>query len=61
MLFDSFFGDMFDFDGDGKTSVDEEFLGLLMFDYFTSDEKDDEDEDEDDYSKHSYYFDDLDL
>ena len=42
-----FFGDMFDFDGDGQTSPEEEVLGLMMMDEcFRENEDSEEDEEE---------------
>ena len=42
-----FFGDMFDFNGDGETSMEEEVMGLMMLDEcFGEDEDSDEDETE---------------
>lgn len=45
---DDFLGDMFDFDGDGKTSIDEEFLAYKMFEESF---KDDENDDYDDFEE----------
>lgn len=50
------FGDLFDFDGDGKTSFGEEFLAFKLFESFMNSKKkkkenycyEDDDEDEDD-------------
>lgn len=48
------FGNFFDFDGDGKSSMFEELLGLELLGFFDKKEDDDEedcfdDEDEEDY------------
>ena len=41
------FGDLFDFDGDGETSLDEEFLAYKIFEETTKEENEDiDDEDE---------------
>ena len=40
-----FFGNFFDFDGDGKSSLFEELLGLELLGFFDT-EEDDGDEDE---------------
>ncbi len=52
-LFDDFFGDMFDLDGDGKTDEFEELVGLDVLEFFEDERKTqtdsgDDDEDEDD-------------
>lgn len=36
----NFFGDMFDFDGDGETSAEEEVLGLMMMNECFQEEED---------------------
>lgn len=41
-----FFGGLFDFNGDGKTSIDEEFLAYKIFEETTKEESDDENEDD---------------
>lgn len=50
-LFDSLFGNLFDFNGDGKTTLDEEFLAFNIFEEATKDDDfddfDDFDEEED--------------
>lgn len=41
-----FFGDLFDFDGDGKTSLDEEFLAYKIFEETTKEENEDIDDED---------------
>lgn len=38
------FGNFFDFDGDGKASLFEEYLGLELLGFFDVDEDDEEDD-----------------
>lgn len=45
---DDFLGGLFDFNGDGKTSIDEEFLAYKIFEETTKEENDDIDNDDDD-------------
>ncbi|MCR4615491.1 MAG: hypothetical protein K5756_05020 [Clostridiales bacterium] len=47
----SIFGDLFDFNGDGKTDALEEFFGLSMMNAFVLGE----DADEDDWDESDYY------
>ena len=42
-----FFGDMFDFDGDGQTSPEEEVLGLMMMDECFREENEDSNDEDD--------------
>jgi len=44
---DDFFGGMFDFNGDGKTTIDEEFLAFKIFEESTKNEDEEKDEFED--------------
>lgn len=44
----NFFGDMFDFDGDGETSLEEEVLGLMMVNECFHEEEDRDNTEEDD-------------
>lgn len=44
-----FFGGMFDFDGDGKTTWNERFLGFMSFEDFTKEDTFDDDYDSDDF------------
>ena len=39
------FGGLFDFNGDGKTDLGEEFLAFKMFEEVTKDDEEDEDDD----------------
>ncbi len=58
MIFDDFFGETFDFNNDGETSLDEKFMAYKIFEDCTDDDDDDDndydydyddDEDDDDY------------
>lgn len=42
---DNLFGNLFDFDGDGKTSLDEEFLAFSMFNEMNKKNEDEDDMD----------------
>ena len=53
---DDLFGGMFDFDGDGKTDIGEEFLAYMMFDELSKDEEKSKDDSSTDFGE----FDDFD-
>lgn len=47
-MFDSLFGPLFDFNGDGKVTPDEEFLGFMIMQECLKSEQDDEENDDGD-------------
>lgn len=57
-LFNDFFCGLFDLDGDGKTSLGEEYLAFMSFNSDDSDDCDDDFDDEDDYDDDEDYDDD---
>ena len=56
---DDLFGGMFDFDGDGKTDIGEEFLAYMMFEELSKDEDKSKVDSSTDYGEFDDYDEDI--